>query len=517
MSKTNQTLTKPKRKAPSVLAAAVCAVWMLFGFLCFFSAKWYVDIYGRTGFDSIIYTLTTSLDGVQSDLVCSYLRQGLPPSLLCSAAAGFFLFFPWKKKLRCRSRKGRDVQLYPFHRAVSAVLAVVLGLLLTGYAAVNVEIPAYIQDLMTHTALFEDRYVDPNSVSISFPEEKRNLIYIYLESMETTYLSEEQGGAEEECLIPELYALAGSNINFSDNDGVGGFLPITGSTWTIAAMVSQTSGIPLKLPPGVAENDYGQGSAFLPGVTSLMDILDENGYYQSLMVGSVSSFGGRRQYYTQHGADKIYDLSTARSDGIIEPDYFEWWGYEDKYLFEYAKQELTEIASQDQPFAFTMLTVDTHHIGGYLCEYCGDTYGEQYENVIACSSKQVAAFVEWIQQQDFYENTTVIVTGDHRSMDNGYFSRNVDEDYTRRIYNCFINTASDPAETKNRVFTTVDMFPTTLAAMGCTIEGDRLGLGTNLFSGVPTLAEEMGYEEFNQEVSKKSDFYSTNFLRIQPE
>ena len=31
---------------------------------------------------------------------------------------------------------------------------------------------------------------------------------------------------------------------------------------------------------------------------------------------------------------------------------------EDKYLFEYAREELTEIAQKDQPFAFTMLTVD---------------------------------------------------------------------------------------------------------------------------------------------------------------
>ncbi len=36
---------------------------------------------------------------------------------------------------------------------------------------------------------------------------------------------------------------------------------------------------------------------------------------------------------------------------------------------------------------------------------------------------------------------------------------------------------------KNREFTTLDMFPTTLAALGCTIEGDKLGFGVNLFPG----------------------------------
>ena len=52
----------------------------------------------------------------------------------------------------------------------------------------------------------------------------------------------------------------------------------------------------------------------------------------------------------------------------------------------------------------------------------------------------------------------------------------------------------------------MDMFPTTLAAMGVQIEGDRLGLGTNLFSKRATLAEEIGYEALNENVSRYSKF-----------
>lgn len=52
----------------------------------------------------------------------------------------------------------------------------------------------------------------------------------------------------------------------------------------------------------------------------------------------------------------------------------------------------------------------------------------------------------------------------------------------RKIYNVFINSAVLPAQEKNRQFTTLDFFPSTLASLGVTIEGDRLGLGTNLFS-----------------------------------
>jgi phosphoglycerol transferase len=52
--------------------------------------------------------------------------------------------------------------------------------------------------------------------------------------------------------------------------------------------------------------------------------------------------------------------------------------------------------------------------------------------------------------------------------------------------------------------------------MGCTIEGERLGLGTNLFSGLPTLAESMGFNSFNSQVSGNSEYYSRVFRREVP-
>ena len=42
--------------------------------------------------------------------------------------------------------------------------------------------------------------------------------------------------------------------------------------------------------------------------------------------------------------------------------------------------------------------------------------------------------------------------------------------------------------------------------MGVKIEGDRLGLGTNLFSGQDTLVEQLGFEEMQERLSHKSDF-----------
>lgn len=47
--------------------------------------------------------------------------------------------------------------------------------------------------------------------------------------------------------------------------------------------------------------------------------------------------------------------------------------------------------------------------------------------------------------------------------------------------------------------------------MGFLIPDERLGLGTDLFSSTPTLAEGLGYAYLSTELQKQSTFYKENF------
>lgn len=514
-------MMETKKKHPGILWTILCGVFVTIAFLLLFAALWFTRSFGAdVGFDAVLFTLFSDLHGVGTTVVWEALLQVFLPTFLCSGATFFLLICLPKLILREKISDGKRPLI---HRLIAAGLSLILLVSLTWYSVCKAGLDTYVAARLDQTTLFEDHYVDPDTVEITFPEEKRNLIYIYLESMETAYMSVEDGGSSPVNYIPELTQLAKDNLNFSHSDGVGGGRTTTGSTWTIAAMISQTSGLPLCLPNGIWNNGLNNYSQVLPGVTSLTNILSENGYDQTLMVGSDASFGGRREYFTQHGLDHVYDLFTAREEGLIPSDYWNnFWGYEDLYLFQYAKQKLTEISERSEPFAFTMLTVDTHHPDGYRCAYCNDQYEEyfaseelgnkQFANVNSCSSKQVQEFVEWIQQQSFYENTTIIITGDHLSMNNTYHNVHTGKDYIRRVYNCIINAPFDAVQEKNRNFTTLDMFPTTLAAIGCEIEGERLGLGTNLFSDKQTLYEELGYSYLCDEINKISYYYQNNFL-----
>ena len=461
------------------------------------SATWYIRKYGYTGFMSILSTFFSPWSGCADSLTGSYLLYGLLPACVVSIVLTFTLFFIQAKFTKIE-------KWIPWITVAISVICIISALSM-------IHFPRYVYDtFLTHSTLYEEEYVDPADVTITFPEEKRNLVYIFLESMETSFLSEELGGGCEENLIPQLYSLAQENQNFSHNDDVGGWPTVNHATWTSAAMVSQTSGVPLSIDP--TKVDLKNFRGYVPGATTIQDILHEAGYYQALMVGSDASYGGRKEYYQDHGVDQVYDLHTAREAGLIPDDYFVWWGFEDYRLFDYAKTELTNIAAGDQPFAFTLLTVDTHHVDGYTCTLCQNEHEEPYGNVMSCSSRQVEDFVNWLKEQDFYENTTVIICGDHPSMDNQFFRRNVDKDYERHVYNCIINAPIEATNSKNRSFTPMDMFPTALAAIGCEIEGDRLGLGTNLFSDTPTLAEEMGIDVLNREITKYSDYYYHKLL-----
>jgi phosphoglycerol transferase len=92
------------------------------------------------------------------------------------------------------------------------------------------------------------------------------------------------------------------------------------------------------------------------------------------------------------------------------------------------------------------------------------------------------------------------------------FLDEIDPSYVRTNYNCIINAAVEPACKTDRQFGSFDLFPTTLAAMGVEIKGDRLALGTNLFSDTPTLTEQYGYDFLNEELQKESDYYDTVFF-----
>ena len=474
------------------------------GFILYNLGNWVLDTWGLLSIDEIIFHLKVPLDGTNSDVVLDGINACVPLAVLVLFLSIFLI-------IGLRNKHGKCM--------IALFLVAVIACGSAGRAAYEVydelDVKEYLVSQKKESHFIEQNYVDPRTTKITFPDKKRNLIYIYLESMESTFASKGDGGGLDFNCIPELTTLAEENTNFSNSDKLGGGYPAYGGTWTMAGIFSQTSGIPIKNSEQTDDVNatLAEQSSFSSQARNLEDIFADEGYNQCFMIGSDATFGGRRAYFESHGKGQteICDYNTAKENGQIPEDYYVWWGYEDQKLFANAQEKLTELSSKDEPFNFTMLTVDTHFEDGYVCEQCQNEFGDnQYANVMACSSRQVDAFVKWIQQQPFYENTTIVISGDHLTMDSD-FCNDVSEDYERSVYNVFINLPegldTSFEKTHNREFATLDMFPTTLAAMGVTIEGDRLALGVNLFSDEQTLTEQYGRKGLDKELMKKSKFY----------
>ena len=449
----------------------------------YFGMRYLLDNWSELSMDELIYHFKSTLEGTNPDMIRDgLLRYGLPAALI---AAGIMIIYRYTRN----NKKLKRIYTVLVLASVAATL-----FMMKSELDRKVGLSDYIVSHLSHseTDFIAENYVNPSSVELEFPSQKRNLIYIYLESAEITYADKENGGAFEKNIIPELTELAKENEDFSGSDPLlNGGVSLSGTTWTAGAMFAQSTGLPLKVPI------YGnavKGDNFFPGIAAIGNILEKEGYRQELMIGSSAAFGGRLDFYQSHGNYEIKDYDYAVANGLIPEDYFVFWGYEDEKLFDFAKKELLELAAGDQPFNLTLLTVDTHFEDGFRCRLCRDEFGEQYADVFACSSRQVSSFVRWVQEQDFYENTSIVLCGDHPTMDRD-FCTDVPDEYQRKTFVSFINPVYDDSSfdaAKRREYDTFDMFPTTLASMNVKIPGNRLGLGVNLFSDQPTMVEQLG-------------------------
>ena len=473
-------------------------IWILlvFSVFMFFSVMWMLRIWADLSIEELIFHLKAPLLGADYHFYLSYLRR----------SGSFIVLSIIVCVVLIRVLKQHKKLVYIGYAFVSLALLIITFIMFDK----RMGLVSYAKAYMMPSSFIEDNYISPTDVDIEFPDVKKNLIYIYLESMEMTYTDTSNGGAFKENIIPELVDLSREGEDFSgDSPYINGAISLYGSEWTMGAMFAQSTGLPLKTG-GFNGNYISSQSEMYPSVKGIGDILEDAGYTNELLIGSNASFGGRDTFFKGHGDYILADHPYAIENGWIPSDYNVFWGYEDEKLFEFARNEATRLSKEDKPFNLTMLTVDSHFEDGYKCPLCEDKYnnGDMYSNVMACSSKQVNGFVDWLKEQDFYKDTVIILVGDHPTMDSD-FCKDVPGDYQRRVITTILNSDANIIRNDCRSYSTMDMFPTTLAAMGVTIPENRLGLGVNLYSDQDTLIEEYGRDYCNNEMVRKSDFMNS--------
>ena len=468
-------------------------------------------VYISAGLDALLYTVTADTRGTNPEVIRAGARFILPPFLLQAGVLALVNgalhvgFRIWK-----RSGRGGKVRVHLCRAAACLLIAAEILYIpysCLKYADHQLGIREYLRRRREKTTVYEDYFANPSGITVTAPEKGKNLIFLWLESMETAYADAENGGNQSVNLIPSLTELAREQLCFAGEENpLSGLESIDYSRWTFGALFSALSGAPCAYH---IQRNTTWKNGLAPDAVFLTDILNEHGYRTEYVCGSDASFAGTAAALTRHGVQTVYDLNTAYERGDVPEGYYEGWGIEDRKLYEIVKKELTALSEGDAPFMLMFSTIDTHYPVGYLCGDCPDTYENPTANIVSCADRQAADFIAWCEEQPFFEDTVIVLLGDHPRMDAELVEGVPYGD--RKLYNCFVNVPAAPGADKNRVYTMLDIAPTLLTAMGFQTDSGRFGFGTDLTSGEKTLPEQLGYEYFRREVGKTSDYFIEHF------
>jgi len=414
-------------------------------------AGWIRRSFGETALDQILWHLRylepagTSMGSIfLFEFVCEVLLFPLAIALLAAVLHGMLAGPPrrWQRGV---------LASMPWLAALAASLALLHQFSVFSFVAAQFQ-----------PDRFAESYVDPRTVRVT-EGKTRNLVLIYVESLEQTYGNKALFGRD---LLADTRRLGG--FSFSSYRGA------EGANWTIAAMVATQCGVPLRAYSETDVRRQGPGKAFLPGATCLGDLLQARGYHNVFLGGVPLSFAGKGSFLRDHGYQERWGREQWQRAGATASEFNEWGLYDDR-LYARARTRLEQLHASGRPFNLTMLTLETHNPDGFLSPYCHGLGASEFDGIVACASRQVADFIGFMAHKGYLKDTTVVVLGDHLAMPNPVKKQLQQAGSSRRIFNLFV-ADRHPSPTRAEVLP-FDMFPTLVEMLGMEVAGHRLGLG----------------------------------------
>lgn len=307
-----------------------------------------------------------------------------------------------------------------------------------------------------------------------FPGTRRNLVYLFLESVERSYLDQDRFPG----LAPNLSRLEQEAISFTD------IREPALASWTVAGMAASLCGTPLF---GGAGNSMSRIDAFMPGATCLGELLAQEGYQTDFLGGASLDFAGKGLFLRDHGFGRVEgrdELTPTLAPGAPLSS----WGVYDDTIFSIAAERFDALTAASDPFALVLLTLDTHHPAGYPSPSCdGIIYGDGSDpmlNTVHCADMLAGAFIDRIRASPAFKDTVLVVASDHLAMPNTAWDR-LEQGERRNLLMAF---GADIQPRRDLTpGSTLDIAPTTATLIGAPTVA--LGFGRSLLGGTPTLTE----------------------------
>ncbi len=281
----------------------------------------------------------------------------------------------------------------------------------------------------------------------------RNLVLIYLESLERLYLD----GNVFKDLAPHTNRLLEDGFSFTN------IHQVPGTGWTMAGMVASQCGTPLLYDNGLASGNNIMPNGFLGRAVCLSDVLKKASYRQVYLGGASIRFAGKGSFLRTHGYDEVKGLDELEGR-LADKGYRTGWGLYDDSLFKIAADEYDRLARLGRPFNLTLLTLDTHHPDGHASRSCAPYkyLDNTMLDAVHCTDQLLYRFIDRISRNPAFKDTTVVLMSDHLAMRNVAWSL-YPKDYQRRVFFSILNGGKRGIS--NRDGTHMDIAPTILDAL----------------------------------------------------
>lgn len=404
------------------------------------------------------------------------------------ALTGLAIFLRRRRGWTLRGRRRVGLPAVGLVVAVSTLLAVI-------------GVPQYVASELDGRT-FATYYVAPEIGQV--PQHPKNLITIYLESMESTFGNADLFGRN---LLSEL---DDATAGWARYDGLQQY---PGGGWTMAGIVSTQCGIPLKsrlLVEGINPNDFGERmESYLPGATCLGDLLTDAGYSATYVGGANTRFAGKDTFLSDHGFTSI--LGREHWQPQEDASNISIWGLADARMFAHAADTVDELRAAGEPYYLSMLTLDTHEPGG-VYPSCSTDDANKMATAITCSTRALAGFLAHLKETGALQDTVVVVMGDHlkSTAEGGFYKAELDGTPDRRIV--LRIWSPDPVEFSRDRADQFSLLPTMLELLGLDPPDGRAGLGVSFVGQHPVEGTALALDADDYQAvmtSPSSELYST--------
>ncbi|MFT3943969.1 MAG: LTA synthase family protein [Ancrocorticia sp.] len=490
--------TSPLAKLRFRLNAGKIIGWFfaILGAILLASSLWVQNTFGYISFHQLLANMPTAGGGEggngDPEMIRSYFLEAVGLPLLILVALAIF----YRVALRQIVKRKPRAWMAHSHALVSTAVSAALFAAGVSSISTTVSLPLYVRGMFTDETL-ANYYQSPQILST--PDEKKNLVLIYLESMDDAFSREDIMG---ENLLRDLDAATdgwASVPQLTDNPYYG---------FTMGGIVDSQCGTPPKPADGMviteaapeAGNKISEGDEFfMPSAVCLGDVLKADGYTNYYMGGAAAWFAHKGKFLQTHGFDTVIGRDDWVADGETE---LSGWGLSDRRNFTIAKERIKELHDDGEPFTFSTITLD-NHAPLYDFGYCPNTSGSVASSTLRCQSEIVADFINYMDEEGILENTVVVVMADH-----SMFMASESSDYKRKmsftelyqvpLYNRI--WSPDGVEFSREVGINANMYPTILELLGYELKDGRAGVGVSFQTPATMVADQktlvpLSYEE----------------------